>query len=115
LVDPLFSHAYTLILNTGLTSGLGFIYWILAGRLYSPATVGRNAAVISALVFLSGLAQLNLRPVLGRFVPVAGRSPARFVLLAYGATATVAFAAASVYLLSSDIWATSGPIPSIRD
>jgi O-antigen/teichoic acid export membrane protein len=115
LADPLFRHAYTLMVNTGLVSGLGLVYWVLAGRLYSPATVGRNAAVIASITFLAGVAQLNLRPVLSRFVPVAGRGSARLILFAYGISVVVAITAGLVYLATIDLWASSGPIPSIKN
>ena len=115
LFDPLFRHAYTLIVNTGLSSGLGVLYWILVGRLYSPADVGRNAAVISSVTFLVSVAQLNLRPVLGRFVPVAGRASGRLVLAAYTSASVVAAGGAALFLLTSDLWAAEGPITALRD
>jgi O-antigen/teichoic acid export membrane protein len=115
LTDPLFRHAYTLMVNTGLISALGLVYWILVGRLYTPESVGRNAAVIASITFLAGLAQLNLRPVLSRFVPVTGRASARFVLLAYGSSIVVAVATALVFLRTSEVWAPGGPMAEIRD
>ncbi len=111
--DPLFRHAYTLILNTGLTSALGLVYWVVAGRLYPPEDVGRNAALISSVMFLGGVAQLNLRPVLSRFVPVAGRASARLVLLGYASSITVAVVAAVLFVLTSAIWAGAGPLSAI--
>ncbi len=114
LADPLFRHGYTLIVNTGLTSALGIVYWVLAARLYRADQVGINASVISSLVFLSGLAQLNLRPVLSRFIPVAGRRTARLALGSYASALLVAALAAVVFLLGSSIWASGGPIPIVR-
>ncbi|MBA2720926.1 MAG: hypothetical protein H0U52_17045 [Chloroflexi bacterium] len=114
LADPLFRHGYTLIVNTGLTSALGIVYWVLAARLYRADQVGVNASVISSLVFLSGLAQLNLRPVLSRFIPVAGRRTARLALGSYASALLVAALAAVVFLFGSSIWASGGPIPIVR-
>ncbi len=114
LFDPLFRHAYTLILNTGLTSVLGMIYWVVAGRLYPPEDVGRNAAMISSVMFLGGVAQLNLRPVLSRFVPVAGRESAKLVLLGYASSLTVAVVGAALFVVTSFVWAPTGPISTIR-
>jgi O-antigen/teichoic acid export membrane protein len=114
LLDPLFRHAYTLILNTGLTSALGVIYWVVAGRLYAPEDVGRNAAMISSIMFLGGVAQLNLRPVLSRFVPVAGSESGKLVLLGYASATAVALVGAVLFIVSSAAWAPTGPVAGIR-
>ncbi|MBA2382640.1 MAG: hypothetical protein H0V73_11075 [Chloroflexi bacterium] len=98
-----------------LTSGLGVMYWILAARVYSPAEVGMNAAIISSLTFLAGIAQLNLRPVLSRFLPVSGRSSGRFLQVAYAAAVGAAILFSTAYLGGSTIWADQGVIPMIRE
>jgi O-antigen/teichoic acid export membrane protein len=113
LRDPLFRHGYTLVINTAITSGLGMLYWLLAARLFQPEDVGRNAAVISSLVFLSGLAQLNLRPVLSRFVPVAGARTMSLTAGAYGSALVTAAVASAVFLAGSSVWASEGSIPAI--
>ena len=115
LSDPLFRHAYTLILSTGLTGMLGIVYWVLVARLFRSAEVGVNAGVISSIVFLSGLAQLNLRPTLSRFIPVAGRQSTRLALGAYASALFVGGIAATVFLAGSSLWAQSGPIQTVRD
>jgi O-antigen/teichoic acid export membrane protein len=115
LVDPLFRHAYTLIVNTGLTSALGLVYWVIAGRLYAPEEVGRNAAMISSIMFLGGVAQLNLRPVLSRFVPVAGPASAKLVLMGYASSTAVAVGGAALFVASSELWAPTGPLAAIRE
>ncbi|MEJ7696266.1 MAG: hypothetical protein WKF78_06525 [Candidatus Limnocylindrales bacterium] len=115
LADPLFRHAYTLIINTGLTSVLGIVYWVLVARLFESHEVGVNAGIISSIVFLSGLAQLNLRPMLGRFIPVAGVRSSRLALASYASSLAVAAVAAVVFLAGSSLWAQSGPIPTVRD
>src|ERR687886_313238 len=69
---PLYRNGYALMLSDGTTSALGFLYWVLAARCYAAETVGLNAAAISTLLLLSGIAQLNLSTALIRFVPIAG-------------------------------------------
>jgi O-antigen/teichoic acid export membrane protein len=108
--DPLFWHAYVLLLNTAITSGLGVLYWLLVARLYPQAEVGRNAAIIASITFVAGAAQLNLRPVLGRFVPVAGRRTGRLLLAAYASAAAAGVLMSLVYLVSSPLWAKPGPL-----
>ena len=62
---------------------LGFAYWIAAARFYSPAVVGESAALISALLLLASIAELNLYNTLIRFLPTAGSRSGSYVLRAY--------------------------------
>jgi O-antigen/teichoic acid export membrane protein len=83
LADPLFRNAYALIGSTAVTTGLGLGYWVLAARVYTPADVGRGSALISVMLLLAGVAQLNLMPALTRFLPRAGAATGGLVARAY--------------------------------
>lgn len=102
---PVYRNAYALVANAALSSGLGMVYWVVVARLYPAETVGRNAAVISALVFLAGISQLNLRPVMSRFIPVSGRATARLVLASYLVAGAVSVGVATVFLAGTGLWA----------
>ncbi len=80
---PLYGSAYALIMSGVTSSLLGIVYWTLAARLYDAEQVGVNAAAISAMTFISFLAQLNMAGVLARFIPTAGHSTRRLIVLAY--------------------------------
>src|SRR5690349_2256425 len=80
---PLIRNGYALILSAAATSGLGFVYWMLATRYYPPEVVGLNSAVLSAMLFVSGVAQLSLLSVMTRFLPRAGAASGRLVGAAY--------------------------------
>lgn len=81
--DPMHRSAFALAANTGITSLLGFVYWVVAARRYSPSVVGDSSALLSALVILANVAELNLYNTLIRFLPTAGARSARYVLRAY--------------------------------
>lgn len=102
---PMFREAYALVLNSGLVSLLGVVYWLLAAHYYSPHVLGLNFAAISAMMFLAGISQLNLMSALMRFIPVAGRDTTRFVLSSYLLSICVAAAVALVFLLGIQSWA----------
>jgi O-antigen/teichoic acid export membrane protein/LmbE family N-acetylglucosaminyl deacetylase len=108
LKTPLFANAYLLILNQGLSAGLGMIYWVLAARFYSPDMVGKGSAIISTLSFLSAIAELSLKSGMQRFVSRVGEHVRRLVALTYGvnlaATALVSagFLIAGAWLHFSD-------------
>lgn len=50
--------------SAGITSALGFIYWWLAARQYSPAAVGFASAAISAMTLLGTFGMLGLGTLL---------------------------------------------------
>jgi O-antigen/teichoic acid export membrane protein len=78
----LFRTAHLLMLNTVMTAVLGFAFWILAARLYSPERVGVNSALIAVLMTVSTLCQVNLGSVFVRFLPESTQ-PARLILIGY--------------------------------
>jgi O-antigen/teichoic acid export membrane protein len=99
--EPLFRNAYSLMLNTILTAALGLGFWIVAARLYSPDVVGRDGALLGAMLSLSSLCGLNLHNVLLRFLPTLRRHAANAVLGAYtlSAVATALVATGFVVLM----------------
>jgi O-antigen/teichoic acid export membrane protein len=90
LAVPLFRNAYSLMLNTVVNSGLGLLYWIIAAHEFSAAEVGRGSALVSLMVLVSTVTQLNFGGALVRFLPRAGGRGRPLVLSAYGIAAVVA-------------------------
>jgi O-antigen/teichoic acid export membrane protein len=109
---PLYGNVYALTLNTVLTTILGMGYWVLAARLYTPEQVGRGAAIISTMVFLSSLSQLNLNGALARFLPAAGRRGGRLIMYAYGAASGVAVLLATGFVLLAPLVSDQARLPS---
>jgi O-antigen/teichoic acid export membrane protein len=102
---PQHRDGLALVLSSGLTSGLGLLFWIMAARLYDSATVGVNSTVLSAMTLLGTAAQLNLGNALLRFVPVAGRSTRALVVGCYAAAVAAATLAGAVFALGASWWA----------
>ncbi|MFC7762186.1 lipopolysaccharide biosynthesis protein [Catellatospora bangladeshensis] len=90
---------YALTLNTVVSSVLGIAYWALAARLYSPREVGVGTAMVSTMMFLSNLSQLNLNGALARFLPAAGPHRGRLVGYAYGLSYLAALLVSGGFLL----------------
>jgi O-antigen/teichoic acid export membrane protein len=99
LKDPLLRNGYALVLNVGLTSVLGVGFWIVAAREYSVEDVGRGSAMVSALILLSTLGQLNMTAGLLRFLPTAGRRAAGLVARTYAVTGLFSVLLAAAFLL----------------
>jgi GT2 family glycosyltransferase len=81
--DHLARTAGALVLNTAATSALGVAYWVIAAHFYTPTELARNSALISCLLTLSGVCQLNMSLGLGALLPRAGRLAGRVLAQAY--------------------------------
>jgi O-antigen/teichoic acid export membrane protein len=104
LRTPLFRNGYALIISTGITSLLGLLYWTIAARVYTTENVGLNSTIISAMVFLSGLAQVNLQETMIRFIPQAGKQTLRLVLTTYAIVIALSVLVGLVFCLGISIW-----------
>lgn len=94
---PLYRNGYALLLSGILSSALGMVYWFLAAHTYSPTVVGLNSAAISALMLLSGIAQMSMNSALIRFIPRAGALTQRLILACYGISCVLAVAIGVLY------------------
>jgi O-antigen/teichoic acid export membrane protein len=81
--DPLNRSGVALAMNVLSNSLLGFVFWIVAARLYPVENVGVNAAFIAAMQLVAGVASLNLHNVIIRFVGSTGQHAVRLVGSAY--------------------------------
>jgi O-antigen/teichoic acid export membrane protein len=96
---PLNRTGYALILSSTFASGVGFLYWVLAARLYPADIVGKNSAAIAAMSMLAGIAILFLDGTLVRFIPRAGQETRRLVYVAYSVTAVAAVLVSVAFLV----------------
>lgn len=95
----MFATALSLMTNTVLTNGLGVLFWIVAARLYDPSSVGRDSALVSLMIALSTIGQLDLANVVVRFLPAVAGSRRRLVAAAYGVAVVASALVAAVVLL----------------
>ena len=72
--DPMLRNGYALIVSATVTQVLGVRYWIVAARTAPAAAVGRNSTAMSVMLFLAGVAELNLMSTLIRAARPARRT-----------------------------------------
>jgi O-antigen/teichoic acid export membrane protein len=101
---PLHRDAYALALSSAFTAAAGLLYWIVAAQTYSAHAVGLNSALISAMMFLAGMASLNLPNILVRFLPESGDRVLTRVSWAYAAAAALAACAAAAFIVGVGSW-----------
>ena len=98
LRDPLLRNGYALVGNVAITSVLGFVYWIVAARLYTPEQVGLGTATISLMQLLAGIAgQPSIANALTRFIPRAGDRSRQLAALAYGTAGAIGLTVSGLY------------------
>ena len=105
--------AYNLTTTVGINAALGFLYWVFAARLHSPATVGLAAAIISAAQLMASIGLANLPATVMRFLPVAGSRGRVSVLRAYALGAGLSAVLACGFLLGPTLHLYSEPATSV--
>ena len=99
LRDPVYRGSYALVASTVGTNVIGAAYWAVAARLYGPEAMGRAAALISALMLVATLSQLNLSSTLMRFLPQMGAmSAGRLIKFSYLASSLTALAGSVIFI-----------------
>jgi O-antigen/teichoic acid export membrane protein len=104
--DPLYRTSYLLVAGAGITAALGFVFWVVAARSYSAHVVGINSAAISAMMFVSSVAQLGLPAVLVRDLPAAGRHTGAVIIRSYAVIFSAALVLGLIAALTSSLWST---------
>ena len=69
LKEPIYKNSFFLLLNNSAGSVLGFVFWIVAARLYSPSQVGVASALVAGLMLLVAFSRLGFDIGLIRFLP----------------------------------------------
>jgi O-antigen/teichoic acid export membrane protein len=67
--DSLYRNSIYLMLSTAVMGGFGFVFWIIAARLFTTAQVGLGSALIASINLITGLSLLGLNMGLIRFLP----------------------------------------------
>ncbi|HEX2118894.1 MAG TPA: hypothetical protein VHF91_06900 [Acidimicrobiales bacterium] len=97
--DPLAVTSAALMANTAVTSVLGMAFWAAASRWYPAQQLGQDAALISAMMLLSVVSQLNLAMGISRLLPQVRSRRWRPVAAAYGVSAVTAVALTGAFVV----------------
>jgi O-antigen/teichoic acid export membrane protein len=89
-----------LVFTSGLQAALGFAFWVVAARLFTPAETGRASSLISASLFLSMLALLGLNNSFIRHLPTA-RNRNALITGGLSVVAVCAVVLGAVYVLAA--------------
>lgn len=108
LREPLYRNAYALMLNTVLTSALGFLFWAIAARTNPPEHIGLASASVSATGLLASVANAGLGFGVIRYLPgMRGEGRSELVSSIFFLAGISAAACATIYLLGLKHWSPS--------
>ncbi len=72
--DPLYKNSFYVMLTSVTSAGFGFVFWMLAAKLYLKEDVGVATALISAMSFLVLLSRFGFDFSIIRFFPENDKS-----------------------------------------
>lgn len=107
---PLYKNAIYLILNTGVVAGLGFLFWVVAARLYPDDVVNADLILIQAAAFLGVFSSLGFGHGLIRFLPTTDEDPRTMVnsCLTLSLVVSLGLSGAFVLGVHRGLWYTQG-------
>ena len=100
----LYRNTFYLVLNSGALTGTGFLFWLVAARLYPDQAVGLAAAAIAAMRLLVLIATLGLDYGLIRFVPGSGEKGTEIINSCLTVAVAISTALAFIFLAGLSIW-----------
>ena len=104
--DPLYKNAGYILGITIANSATGFVFWLIAARLYTPEEVGISSSIISIVALLAGIAGMGLGIGITRFL---GTSEDPGILINSSITLSVltSVAISLVYIAGINLWSPS--------
>ena len=100
---PLYANALYLMMSTVGSALLGFVFWIIAARLYSAEAVGIASAIISAAGLLALLSGLGFDWGLLRFSK-SSNNPIKLINSSFTMTGLLSLAAGGIFIIGLGIW-----------
>lgn len=112
--DPLYKNSIFLMLSSVMGAGTGFVFWVLAAKIYPAEAVGLSSAMVSAMRLICILSMLGLNIAVVRFIPESDDEVALInssmlvvlltsLLLSTAFVLSIDFLAPSLKILSSGI------------
>lgn len=104
IYTPLYKNAYYLMASYGVTSTLGFVFWIVAARFYTTEAMGLASAIISSLGLIANVSELGLGIGLIRFLPGAGKNSNSMINTCFTLYGLVSIMIALIFLAGLNLW-----------
>jgi len=104
---PLVKNASHLIIGSGIQSGLTFLFWIIAARLFDTTEIGLTTAILSVLGIFAIIAELGFGMGLIRFLPGAGDKENSLINTCFTLSSLFSSLLAIIFIIGLPIWGQS--------
>lgn len=102
LQDPLYRNSFYILLTLVSGAVFGFIFWIIAAKIYSQQEVGINTALISAVSLIAVISFLGLDQSIIRFFPDKHKFTILYTSSVVIMISTILFGI--IFILGVDLW-----------
>jgi len=100
----LYRNAFYLLVSNLAVPAIGFVFWIIAARVYSTGDVGIASALTSALGVVWLIANLGLGAGIVRFLPKAGQNASRMINTVFTITGLASIIVSGVFIAGLSFW-----------
>lgn len=100
---PLYSNAVYLMLANITNSLLGFVFWIIAARLYTTETVGVASAIISSAALLEMISVMGFNYGLIRYIK-SSEKPVVLINSSFTLTGLLSLVVAGIFIIGIGAW-----------
>jgi O-antigen/teichoic acid export membrane protein len=100
----LYSNAVYLMIATGATSILGFVFWVVIARIYPAGIVGLASATIAAMGLVAALSRLGLEMGLVRYLHRTGEDTTATINTLFTISLLVSVLTAFIFIAGLDLW-----------
>ena len=101
--DSLYRNSFWLMAGSFSMAGIGFFYWIIAARLYTPEQIGLATTFLSAASLISSLAMLGFGTTLIRYLPTSEVKEKK-INTAFTVVALASLVIGLIYLTGLSYW-----------
>lgn len=102
LKEPLYKNSFYIMVTSLLTAFVGFIFWIIAAKLYPSEDVGIATALISAMNLIFFISIMGFDQSIIRFFPEIDKSKVFSTALTVTVISTTVFSI--IFILGMNIW-----------
>lgn len=101
--DSLYRNSFWLMAGSFSMAAIGFAYWIIAARLYTPSEIGLATTFLSATTLINNFAMLGFGTTLIRYLPNA-KSKEAHINTSFTIVSIAALLLGLLYLMGLQIW-----------
>jgi len=101
--NPLYRNSFWLMAGAFMMAGVGFFYWLIAARLYTPTQIGLGATFLSVAAIVNLFAMLGFSTTLIRYLPKSD-TKAKKINTAFTSICLAAFIFGIIYLCGVHVW-----------